>query len=187
MRSAAPEDSARVEACALLTPHRGRVGVSAHIGPGERYLAVHVRPYPDTCLDLWASTPPGAALNRTAEEAHCHSKRLDEKLAHAVPQMLRAHNLTKVFLMSHPKIRDYVQAVFAQAGIEAGDVHHLLPEHVASQLGGQCNMRLLLMERYIVEQAQAFLGTVRSSISLGVTLSRLANDPKAPSTMMEAR
>ena len=74
-----------------------------------RYLAVHVRPYPDTCLDLWASTSPGQALNRTAEDVHCMSKGLAHKLAHAVPGMLRTHNLTEVVLVSHPKIRDYAQ------------------------------------------------------------------------------
>lgn len=133
-----------------------------------------------------------------------------------MPQMLRTHNLTKVFLMSHPKIRDHVQvsgvaarffrvciltyehtrlfcalyfrtqALFKKAGVGAGQVHHLLPDHVSTQLGGVCNMRLLLMERYIAEQAQAFLGTSRSSISLGVTLSRLADDPVSLSKMLES-
>ena len=78
------------------------------------------------------------------------------------------------------------QAIFETAGIETSHVHHLLPDHVASRLGGASNMKLLMMEHYIAEQAHAFLGTTMSSISLGVTLSRLAADPASTSKMLEA-
>jgi hypothetical protein len=144
------------------------------------YLAVHVRPYPDTCVDAWASAIDGE-FNTTLADIHCPfplGKTLFESLGDALLAAVHKYNASAVFLMSVPSISSVVRGRLLAAGIK--HVASFAMEDISSKLGAPSNMHVLLIEQYIARKAAAFVHTQPSSIGVNVGLARLSRDLSSP-------
>lgn len=157
--------------------------ISKAFGINQKYLAVHIRPYPDDCLTIWADTISSGVFNDSlANETCVHSTggTLFRSFPEAVKTGLQKYNLSTVFVMSHPKIASLLKEKLYLAGMDRSSVMNFPLEEVTTHLGEPCSMRHLLMEQYIAKRSATFIYTRPSSIGLNIALDRYAVDPESP-------
>ena len=85
--------------------------IQAEFG-NESFVAVHVRPYADDCVQLWANTS-----DPTTEQLSpptCKNGGMLASLVPTVQAVMERHSLSRVFLMSHPKIRWRIDKMFSK-------------------------------------------------------------------------
>ncbi|GLC46609.1 hypothetical protein PLESTM_001896400 [Pleodorina starrii] len=130
---------------------------------GGRYMAVHIRPYPDTCMALWRRSV-GGVLPPDEANKDCHNPSLMSVFINqTLVAMERFKVSSTVFIMCHPGIRTMVAGLYGAAGITPlfyDDVDGLVNE-----FGFSCPSLLGMVEQELANQADVFLATKASSMS----------------------
>ncbi len=80
---------------------------------GEPFISLHVRPYPDTCLQAWQA---GNATVGTALHGPCNAAlaTLHDRLGACAAGVAARSGIRQVFLMTHPTIQPLVQGMLQQ-------------------------------------------------------------------------
>ncbi|PNH07178.1 hypothetical protein TSOC_006413, partial [Tetrabaena socialis] len=174
--------------------------VRAHAGgeQGRGFVASHIRPYPDLCVELWRL--PKEELSYREVRRACMNDYLYEGLLPGLQALLHRFNTSSLFVMAHPAVRPRVFRMLEAANIRpvVMGMHHL--EGVASPLvaasdrpnGTAERIRavaaappgllrspasfslLAMVEEAVAVAAAAFLGTAESSMTGAIMQERLA-------------
>lgn len=153
------------------------------------YLAVHVRPYPDSCLALWQR------LHNESREAEPH-----EWKQHCVsswgsgtpdlwanfPRQVAAHldrsGVQCLYLMAHPHVMGAVRARLRQQLPSSVRVVHYSAAVLQENLGASDMLRLSFLEEEICARATWFMGTFSSSMTGLIVQERLVQG-RGPTTL----
>ncbi|GFR40556.1 hypothetical protein Agub_g1131 [Astrephomene gubernaculifera] len=134
-------------------------GESKSPSQGERYLAVHIRPYPDTCLYAWRREEYDMDLAARV----CKNKKLHKVFVPQTLHAIKTYKLsTRVFVMSYPDLRPRISEMYGKKGLEAvfydeSDLEKAVGFKSISLLG--------MVEEEISFEADVFIGTSYSSMT----------------------
>ncbi|PNH01267.1 hypothetical protein TSOC_012859, partial [Tetrabaena socialis] len=167
--------------------------VRQYIGADTPFLAVHIRPMPDPCVELWRQ--PQEELSEREMEDTCRTDFMLDRFVPNVRALQAAFNLSRVFVMTHPTIRPRVFRMLRAAGIQPiyMDMKHLAtresppaggggpatagggePAPAGSDNGGgpaplarsaPSFSLLAMVEEAVAAAATVFLGTAESSMT----------------------
>ena len=121
------------------------------------FAAVHVRPYPDACLEVWAAP----FFNETREAHTCYHRSLRRRLHEHVVETVGAHNITHVFVMAHPSVENRVLDLLANPHFALRTMHLSYLERRT----GWYSTSLLSFVQQVAEEAALFIGSIHSSIT----------------------
>ncbi|KAG2441392.1 hypothetical protein HYH02_009981 [Chlamydomonas schloesseri] len=144
-------------------------------GGKEPYMAIHVRPYPDTCLYLWKRDK----YNMDLAKRSCKNKNLYNVFVDQTVKAMKARQLKSLFVMSYPDLRPRISAMFAAVGVEP--IYY--SEADLEEAVGYMSVSLLgMVEEEIAYEADAFIGTSYSSMSSIIMQERYARGKPKGST-----
>ncbi|KAL6751108.1 hypothetical protein V8C86DRAFT_2789050 [Haematococcus lacustris] len=163
------------------------VWVQKHIGT-TRYLALHIRPQSDVCFSYWKTRKFDSAL--MWKDNHCWRGHEDLHLTFAARTRaaLLKHNISTLFVMSHPKIRPFIKDKMKEVGLHPT----FMDDSQVAALAGcrdTSSTFLALVEMQVGVQSTVLLGTAASSItetvvyerlSLGLTSNEYVDRPHSP-------
>ncbi|KAL6746458.1 hypothetical protein V8C86DRAFT_1520587 [Haematococcus lacustris] len=157
------------------------------LGPAA-YLALHIRPQSDVCINYWKARKFEVALMWADGACWRGHEDLHLTFAARTRAALLRHNLTSLFVMAHPKIRPFVSEQLLKEGLRPT----FMDETQLAGLAG-CSDRsstfLALVEMQVAVHASMLLGTAASSItetvvyerlSLGMTSNEYVDRPHSP-------
>ncbi|PNW86028.1 hypothetical protein CHLRE_03g206705v5 [Chlamydomonas reinhardtii] len=144
-------------------------------GGTEPYMAIHVRPYPDTCLYLWKRDK----YNIEQAARSCKNKNLYNVFVQQTVKAMKARKLKSLFVMSYPDLRPRISAMFGEVGVSPiyyseADLEEAVGYKSVSLLG--------MVEEEIAYEADAFIGTSYSSMSSIIMQERFARGKPKGST-----
>lgn len=125
---------------------------------GEKYVAIHVRPYPDKCLYVWQR--PEYNVNLAARE--CKNKNLYSVFAGQTKKAMDRWGLRQLFVMTYPVVRPKVKALLAAEGIRAVFYDEV---DLEKAVGYKSISLLGMLEEEIAFEAEVFIGTSYSSMT----------------------
>lgn len=149
------------------------------------FLGIHVRPYEDNCLTVWAENPMFA----DEDVSWCATPTLQTSMLNATATAMQALNIQNIFVASHPSIRapniiprmrsigvlpvfvgfEFIAEKIRQSGVFA--LHDFTENEGDSDQSRQkldsaiVVFYLLLVEQEIMERGDVFIGSKHSSIS----------------------
>ena len=94
--------------------------IQAEFG-NESFVAVHVRPYADDCVQLWASASEPSIEQLSPPT--CKNGGMFASLVPTVREVMARHSLQRLFLMSHPKIRWRIDKMFSKVWGSTVQIH----------------------------------------------------------------
>lgn len=86
---------------------------------GEPLVAAHVRPYPDTCIDAWSAE--GVLQLHNLRWPFCHNGGLILDLVHLLKIVMAQHKVKRLFILTHPKIRQRINLLLAEVSLVSRD------------------------------------------------------------------
>ncbi|KAJ9513651.1 hypothetical protein QJQ45_015399 [Haematococcus lacustris] len=144
------------------------VWVQKHIGT-TRYLALHIRPQSDVCFSYWKTRKFDSAL--MWKDNHCWRGHEDLHLTFAARTRaaLLKHNISTLFVMSHPKIRPFIKDKMKEVGLHPT----FMDDSQVAALAG-CRDTSSTFLALVEMQSTVLLGTAASSITETVVYERLS-------------
>ncbi|KXZ53549.1 hypothetical protein GPECTOR_7g999 [Gonium pectorale] len=139
---------------------------------GGRYLAVHIRPYPDKCISAWRRREWRPELAKKL----CKNSHLRDVFINQTARAMEKNNLWGVFVMCLPELRPIVTEMYGAAGIKP--VFYDMDE-LEKAVGYRSTSLLGMVEGEISYEADMFIGTSYSSMSSIIMQERFARG-KAP-------
>ncbi|PNW79651.1 hypothetical protein CHLRE_08g361600v5 [Chlamydomonas reinhardtii] len=153
--------------------------ISTSIGKGKPYIAGHIRPMPDACVDLWKTAQD--ILDPKEMYDICRTDFMYNRFVPNLQALQKVYNTSTVFIMTHPLIRPRVFRMLKAGGIDPVfmDMEHFaaaLRRPGAAPLATPLSFSLLAMaEEAVSAAAVAFLGTAESSMTGMIVQERLAH------------
>ncbi|GLC42126.1 hypothetical protein PLESTM_001294200 [Pleodorina starrii] len=143
-----------------------------HVGKG-RFIAVHIRPYPDACLDLWRSSL--ANFDYVAASKACQNPNLVHIVVNQTLDAIKRYNVSSnVFVMCHPAVRNLILELYGAAGMKP----FFFNEDILGPIFGFSGPALLgMVEQEICNQADVFIGTGASTMTGIVYEERSTSNP----------
>ncbi|KAG2426204.1 hypothetical protein HXX76_013185 [Chlamydomonas incerta] len=164
------------------------------IGKHNKFIAAHIRPMPDDCVDLWKR--PNEDLDPKEMTEICRTDFMYNRFVPNLQALQRKHNISTVFIMTHPVIRPRVFRMLKAGGInpvymDMAELNASLQEP-SSRVGGRPRIStplsvslLAVVEEAVSAAATVFMGTAESSMTGMIVQERLARgSPPASSYYM---
>ncbi|KAG2486716.1 hypothetical protein HYH03_014644 [Edaphochlamys debaryana] len=89
--------------------------MASTLGKHRRFIAAHVRPMPDSCVEAWEL--PQEALDPAQMTVSCNNTYLLGRLVPNLQALMRRYNTSTVFVLAHPNIRHRVSRMLQAGGI----------------------------------------------------------------------
>ena len=83
---------------------------------GDPFVAAHVRPYPDTCIEALRSAEGVLQLHKLRWPI-CHNGGLILDLVHSLKIVMAQHKVKRLFILTHPKIRQRINLLLAEVSL----------------------------------------------------------------------
>ncbi|KAG2436023.1 hypothetical protein HYH02_011735 [Chlamydomonas schloesseri] len=153
--------------------------VSTSIGQGKPFIAGHIRPMPDDCVELWKSSKQDLDPKELYDT--CRTDFMYNRFVPNLQALQRVYNTSTVFVMTHPVIRPRVFRMLKAGGIDPVfmDMEQFaaaLRRPGTTPLATPMSFSLLAMvEEAVSAAAVAFLGTAESSMTGMIVQERLAH------------
>ncbi|KAG2489413.1 hypothetical protein HYH03_012052 [Edaphochlamys debaryana] len=158
-----------------------RVGSIAHSfrekrlgGADAPYVAVHVRPYTDLCLQWWHKD----TYDKDKAAGHCKNGHLYLVFVNETVQHMRRLEETvgrgkaKLFVMSYPELKRVITKMYREAGLRPIFYEQ---KDLEAELGRKTSISMLgMVEQEIAYQANIFIGSAPSSMTGMVQQERFA-------------
>ncbi|KAG2495246.1 hypothetical protein HYH03_006519 [Edaphochlamys debaryana] len=142
-------------------------------GANAPYLAVHIRPYEDRCMEVWKKEP----YNDTRASEMCKNGNLyNVFVQQTLEQMQKLEQNASstglsLFVMAHPVLRPIITKLYEQADLHP--VYYNMPD-LEDVVGFRSLSLLGMVEEEIATQADYFLGSHVSSMTATVLQDRFA-------------
>lgn len=81
----------------------------------EPFVADHVRPFPDTCLNAWAKEGE-VPIERPEDPCYSNGGLLLD-LADSVEMVMSQHKVKRLFILAHPSIRHRIKSILSEVGV----------------------------------------------------------------------
>ncbi|KAG2495247.1 hypothetical protein HYH03_006520 [Edaphochlamys debaryana] len=148
-------------------------------GANAPYVAVHVRPYEDICMEVWKKEP----YNDTRATEICKNGNLYRVFVQQTLEHMRKWKVdikaSKLFVMAHPVLRPVITKLYKQADLHP--VFYNMPD-LEDVVGFRSLSLLGMVEEEIATQADYFLGSHVSSMTATVLQDRFASGKSYKST-----
>ncbi|KAG2489414.1 hypothetical protein HYH03_012053 [Edaphochlamys debaryana] len=157
-------------------------------GADAPYVAVHVRPYTDLCLQWWhKETYDKVKAANDCKNGHLylvfvndtvqHMRRLEETVG---------RGKAKLFVMSYPELKGIITKMYREAGLRP--VFYEMKD-LEAELGHKTSISMLgMVEQEIAFQANIFIGSSRSTMTGMVQQERFARGvPMEENTLFDGR